>query len=111
MNKREIKASQPSGSTATPATVEYLFRLYVSVATRASTRAVVNARKICEEHLSGRYRLEVLNLSENVDMAIQDQIVAAPTLVKVTPSPLRRFIGDASNTDRILKSLNFQQAS
>ncbi|THD05726.1 circadian clock protein KaiB [Panacagrimonas perspica] len=87
-----------------PAT--YQFRLYISGATPASARAVVNTRRICEEHLKDRYTLEILNIADHVERAARDQVVAAPTLIKGSPLPLRRFIGDMSNVDRILAGLN-----
>ena len=86
----------------------YILRLYISGATALSARAVVNARKICDDHLKGRYRLEVLDIADNVAMAMKDQIVAAPTLVKVAPAPLRRFIGDMSNVEGFLQRLGLQ---
>jgi circadian clock protein KaiB len=87
---------------------KYIFRLYVSGATALSARAVVNARKICDDHLKGRYQLEVLDIADNVAMAMRDQIVAAPTLVKLAPAPLRRFIGDMSNVDTFLERLGLR---
>jgi len=84
---------------------KYIFRLYVSGATALSARAVVNARKICDDHLKGRYQLEILDIADNVAMAMKDQIVAAPTLVKLSPAPLRRFIGDMSNVEGFLERL------
>ncbi|MEO7336651.1 MAG: circadian clock KaiB family protein [Caldimonas sp.] len=89
----------------------FVLRLYVSEATPASARAVVNARRLCEEHLKGRYRLQILDIVDNVALAIEDQIVAAPTLIKISPPPLRRFIGDMSNVGRILSGLNVVPAS
>ena len=83
----------------------YVLRLYVSGATALSARAVVNAQKICDQYLKGRYRLEVLDIADNVAMAMKDQIVAAPTLVKLAPAPLRRFIGDMSNAEKLLERL------
>lgn len=85
---------------------EHIFRLYVSGATEASTRAVVNTRQLCEQYLHGHYQLEILNISDHVSQATQDQIFAAPTLVRVEPLPRRRFIGDMSDVTRILKGLN-----
>lgn len=81
-------------------------RLYVAGATPASARAVVNARRFCETHLSGRYRLEVLDIGEHVEQATLDQIVAAPTLIRVAPLPLRRLIGDLSDDERLRRSLD-----
>ena len=90
---------------------DYIFRLYVSGATALSARAVVNARKICDDHLKGRYQLEILDIADNVEMAMKDQIVAAPTLVKLAPAPLRRFIGDMSNVKSLLERLDVQSIS
>ena len=81
-------------------------RLYVTGATPASARAVVNARRFCETHLSGRYRLAVLDIGEHVEQATLDQIVAAPTLVRLAPLPLRRLIGDLSDDERLRRSLD-----
>ena len=90
---------------------DFIFRLYVSGATALSARAVVNARKICDDHLKGRYQLEILDIADNVEMAMRDQIVAAPTLVKLAPAPLRRFIGDMSNVKGLLDRLGVQPVS
>lgn len=98
----DLLESSSAGQTAS----DYIFRLYVSGATDASTRAVVNTRQLCEHYLHGRYQLEILNISDHVTQATQDQIFAAPTLVRVEPLPRRRFIGDMSDVTRILKGLN-----
>ncbi len=87
------------------ASASYVLRLYIAGPTQQSSRAVVNIRKICEEHLKGRYELEVLDLLQNPGIAKTDQIIAAPTLARISPLPVRRFIGDLSQTDRILKGL------
>jgi circadian clock protein KaiB len=87
-------------------TTRFRFRLYTAGPTPQSTRALVNIRRICEEHLKGRYDLEVVDLLENPEVATQDQIIAAPTLAKLLPLPTRRFIGDLSQTERILAALH-----
>jgi len=84
----------------------YLLRLCVTGTTPLSARAIVNIRKICEEHLQGRYDLEVVDISKEPAVAANEQIVAAPTLIKKLPLPLRRFIGDMSQTERILAGLD-----
>jgi circadian clock protein KaiB len=84
----------------------YRLRLYVSGPTPLSARAVVNARRLFDEHLKGRYELEIIDIADNVASAIEDQVVAAPTLVKLSPAPVRRFIGDMSNAGRILRGLD-----
>lgn len=85
--------------------VVHCFRLYLAGPTPQSTRALVNIRKFCENHLPGRYELEVLDLLRHPQLAQTDQVIAAPTLARISPLPVRRFIGDLSQTDRILKGL------
>jgi circadian clock protein KaiB len=89
----------------------YVLRLYVSGSTPHSSRAIVNIRKICEEHLQGRYDLEVVDISQNPELAQGEQVIAAPTLIKKLPLPLRRFIGDMSQTERILVGLELRKAT
>jgi circadian clock protein KaiB len=89
---------------------QYVLRLYVTGTTPASARAIVNIRKICDEHLAGRYDLEVVDISQRPTLAAGEQIVAAPTLIKKLPLPLRRFIGDMSQTERILLGLDLVEA-
>ena len=79
--------------------------LYVIGSTWRSSSAIVNVRKLCEEHLAGRYVLEVVDLSRDPSAAAAAQIIAAPTLVKEHPLPVRRFVGDMSDTDCILRGL------
>jgi len=88
----------------------YVLRLYVTGTTRHSARAIVNLRKFCEEHLQGRYELEIVNISQHPSLVESEQIIAAPTLIKKLPLPLRRFIGDMSQTERILIGLDLRQA-
>ncbi|HZR46246.1 MAG TPA: circadian clock KaiB family protein [Candidatus Manganitrophaceae bacterium] len=90
------------------ASEEYHLRLFVTGVTPRSTRAIANIRAICEEYLKGRYRLEVVDIYQQPELAKEEQIIAAPTLVKKFPLPLRRFIGDLSNKDRILLGLNVE---
>lgn len=86
----------------------YVLRLYVAGATPASTRAVANIRNICEEHLQGRYQLEVIDLYQQPVLARGEQIIAAPTLIKKLPLPLRRIIGDLSDAQRVLVGLDLK---
>jgi circadian clock protein KaiB len=88
----------------------YVLRLYVTGTTPASARAIVNIRKICDEHLAGRYDLEVVDITQRPTLAAGEQIIAAPTLIKKLPLPLRRFIGDMSQTERILLGLDLRAA-
>ena|ERR1044071_6424188 len=84
---------------------KYILRLYVSGSSTHSLRAVNNLKKICEEHLPD-YDLEVIDIFENPTAAREEQIIAAPTLVKKLPRPLRKFVGDLSNTQKILVGLD-----
>jgi len=97
--------------TAAPVTANYVLRLYVTGTTPHSTRAIVNIRKICEEQLQGRYVLEVIDISRHPTLAEGEQIIAAPTLIKQRPLPLRRFIGDMSQTERILIGLGLKHSA
>ena len=83
----------------------YVLRLYVTGFSPRSMRAISNTRKICEKHLSGRYDLELVDIAQHPDQAASEQVIAAPTLIKASPIPIRRFIGDMSQTERILVGL------
>jgi circadian clock protein KaiB len=80
----------------------YSLRLYVTGTTPASSRAIEKVRSVCEEYLQGRYDLEVLDIYQLPALARDEQIFATPTLIKVLPAPLRRFIGDLSTIERVL---------
>jgi circadian clock protein KaiB len=98
-------------SATVPTSAHYTLRLYVTGATPRSARAISNIRKICEEHLEGHYDLEVVDITEHPMLAEGEQIIAAPTLIKKLPLPLRRFIGDMSQTERILIGLDLREAA
>ena len=87
---------------------KYLLRLYVAGLTPRSQTAIKNIKKICEEHLNGRYDLEVIDVYQKPVLAKGEQIIAAPTLIKKLPLPLRRFIGDLSDSERILLGLELR---
>jgi circadian clock protein KaiB len=89
---------------------QYVLRLYVTGMTPRSTRAVENVRAICEQHLQGRYDLEVIDIYQQPTLAKGEQIIAAPTLIKKLPLPLRRVIGDLSSTERVLLGLDLRLA-
>ncbi len=110
--KKEIQGAARAFelALATANTVSYLLRLYVSGATPQSVRAIANIKKICEEHLKGRYDLEVIDLYQKPKLAKGEQIIATPTLIKKLPPPLRRIIGDMSVTARVLVGLDLQKA-
>ncbi len=84
----------------------YALRLFVAGMTARSTRAVANIRALCDKHLAGAYELEVINLYERPVLAGSEQIIAAPTCVKRFPPPVRRVIGDMSNSARVLAGLD-----
>lgn len=89
----------------------HVLRLYIAGPTPQSTRAIVNTRKICESYLKNRYSLEVVDIRILPEAARRDQIIAVPTLVKAEPLPLRRFIGDLSDTSRILAAMGLQEVT
>jgi circadian clock protein KaiB len=83
-------------------------RLYVAGQSPKSITAFANLKKLCEEHLSGKYHIEVIDLLENPQLAKGDQILAIPTLVRKLPEPLRKIIGDLSNTERVIVGLDLR---
>ncbi|MGE5621924.1 MAG: circadian clock KaiB family protein [Bacillota bacterium] len=87
-------------------TAQYVLRLYVTRLTPRCTRAIDNIRAICERHLEGRYELEVIDIRQRPELARDEQIVAVPTLIKRLPLPLRRIVGDLSDTERVLVHLD-----
>jgi circadian clock protein KaiB len=85
---------------------KYILRLYVTGMTPKSIQAIENVRKICDEHLKGRCELEIIDIYQQPDYAKTEQLIAAPTLIKKLPLPLRKFIGDMSQKERILVGLD-----
>jgi circadian clock protein KaiB len=88
---------------------EWVLRLYVAGQTPKSLMAFANLKRLCEEHLAGRYVLEVIDLQKHPHLAEGDQIVALPTLVRKLPEPMRRIVGDLSNTDRVLVGMDLRE--
>ncbi len=88
---------------------KYILRLYVAGTTPNSVRAISNIKEICEKHLKGRYELEVVDLYQQPGLASGEQIIAAPTLIKKLPLPLRRIIGDMSAVDKVLVGLDLRE--
>ena len=86
-------------------------RLYVAGQTPKSLAAFANLRRICEEHLAGKYRIEVIDLIENPNMARGDQIIAIPTLVRTLPPPVKKIIGDLSNQEKVLIGLEMNHVT
>jgi len=87
-----------------------ILRLYIAGQTPRSVAAFANLKRICEQHLAGRYRIEIIDLIQNPQLAAGDQILAVPTLVRRLPEPVRKIIGDLSNTDRVLVGLDVRPA-
>ncbi|WP_283743868.1 circadian clock KaiB family protein [Sideroxydans sp. CL21] len=89
----------------------YVLRLYVAGKSPKSVNAIANIKKICEQNLQGRYELEVIDLYQQPQLAQGEQIIALPTLIRELPLPLRRIIGDMSNTERVLVGLDIQKST
>jgi circadian clock protein KaiB len=101
--KRPVKVKKPeTGQDG------WLLRLYVAGQTLKSITAFANLKRICEEHLEGRYRIEVIDLLVNPALAKDDQILALPTLVRRLPEPIKKIIGDLSNSERVLVGLDIR---
>ncbi len=109
--KRETKWSTEAFENALDGKQTYVLKLFVSGMTSSSIKAVENIHKICQEHLKGRFELEVVDIYQQPEMAKKEQIIAVPTLIKKLPVPLRQFIGDLSNTEKILLGLNLRSKS
>jgi circadian clock protein KaiB len=86
----------------------YSLRLYVAGQTPKSMAAIGNLKKICEQHLTGRYEIEIIDLMKDPALATRHQIVAIPTLIRQLPEPLKRIIGDLSNTEKVLVGLDIR---
>jgi circadian clock protein KaiB len=88
---------------------KYMLSLYITGSTNRSVLAITNLKKICEEYLEGKYELEVIDLYQNPLVAREEQIIAAPTLIKKLPLPFRRIIGDMSNEEKVLLGLDLRK--
>lgn len=105
---------RPAGGKKTKrgaAVAAWNLRLYVAGRTANSVAAFANLKKLCEEHLAGQYHIEVIDLLERPQLAKDDQILAVPTLVRKLPEPIKKIIGDLSNTERVLVGLDLRPAS
>jgi circadian clock protein KaiB len=85
--------------------IQYILRLYIAGSTRKSQDAIRNIKKICEEEMKGNYDLEVIDIYQQPELAKKEQLLAAPTLIKRLPLPLRRLVGDMSNKERVIVGL------
>jgi circadian clock protein KaiB len=102
---KKASDKQPARSAPVP---EYQLRLYVAGRTSKTVAALQNLNNICETHLAGRYKIEVIDLLVNPKLAAGDQILAVPTLVRQLPEPIKKIIGDLSNEERVLVGLDLQ---
>ena len=102
-----MQATSKRATRKTP-TAKWELRLYVAGQTAKSLQAFANLKRICEEHLEGEYRIEIVDLLQNPQLAKGDQIFALPTLVRKLPEPVRKIIGDLSDTERVLVGLDLQ---
>lgn len=97
-----------ASKAALPKTYKWELRLYIAGNTPKSTTALNNLKKYCEEHLKGEYKIEVIDLLKQPQLAAGDQILAVPTLVRKVPVPIRKIIGDLSNEEKVLVGLNIR---
>ena len=109
MKTNPAQRAQPNVKTAPrKASSRYILKLYVAGQSPKSVNAITNIKRICEENLKGRYELEVIDLYQQPQLAQGEQIIALPTLTRRLPPPLRRIIGDMSNTERVLVGLDIR---
>ena len=107
--KTRVWAVKLEKAAAKAPVANYVLRLYVAGSTMRSAAAILNIRKICEQNLKDRYELQVIDIYQQPVLAEGEQIIAAPTLIKCLPLPLRRFIGDMTDTERILVGLDLRK--
>ena len=109
MTTNPTRPTPPKAKTRKEEGGRYVLRLYVAGKSPKSVNAIANIKKICEENLQGRYELEVIDLYQQPQLAQGEQIIALPTLIRKLPPPLRRIIGDMSNTERVLVGLDIRK--
>jgi circadian clock protein KaiB len=109
--EKKPRPRRPAPAAATPEKrpEKRVLRLYLTGTTPASVRALANLKRICEEHLKGQYALEVIDIYQRPGLLEGEQIIAAPTLIKQLPPPLRRLVGDMSNTAQVLLGLDLRK--
>jgi len=110
MNVKKRKASTKAfeKAAAKPDRAMYVLRLYITGLTPKSTLAIANVQKLCETHLAGCYELKVIDIYQQPQLAREEQIIATPTLIKKQPLPVRRLIGDMSDTERFLAGIDLK---
>ncbi len=111
MKKNSSPPEPPKAMSASPKVVSsrYILKLYIAGQSPKSVNAIVNIKKICEENLRGRYELDVIDLYQQPQLAQGEQIIAIPTLIRKLPPPLRRIIGDLSDTEKVLMGLEIRK--
>ena len=102
------KGQNSESGDITESAKEFVLRLFITGATPNSSRAVTNIKQICETHLKNRYSLEIIDVYQQQDIAEREQLIALPLLIKKSPFPERRLIGDLSNTEKVLKGLGLR---
>jgi circadian clock protein KaiB len=105
-----IKSNKEPFESYTSDQKYHILKLYVTGQTRNSRNAITNLQKICEERLCGRYKIEVIDLLENPQLAKEDKIIAVPTLIRELPESVGQIVGDLSNTEKVLVGLNLVHA-
>ena len=110
LTPRKPSRETPREVAQAPGSDYYVLRLYIAGMTPRAGRAIEHVRALCEAHLTGRYDLQVIDVYQQPSLAKGEQIIAAPTLIKKLPLPLRRIIGDMSNHDRLLVGLDLVRA-
>ncbi|PTX95162.1 circadian clock protein KaiB [Spartobacteria bacterium LR76] len=108
MKKRNQKTAVNGANGSPPEAETFSLRLYVAGQTPKSLTAFANLKRLCEEHLPGQYRIEVIDLVKNPHLAQADQIVALPTLVRKLPEPIKRIVGDLSNSEKVIVGMDIQ---
>ena len=101
-------AAKKKKKARSAARAEWVLRLYIAGATTKAVAALENLKKICEEHLKGRYVIEVIDLLRDPELAEGDQILATPTLVRALPPPMKKIIGNLTSSDRVLVGLDLR---
>lgn len=114
MKRSDMKNAKDSAeafekAVSKSASAHYSLRLYVAGTTPNSMRAITNLKRICEEHLANRYELEIIDIYQQPELTQEAQVVAAPTLFKQLPTPIRQIIGDLSNEERVLIGLDLKE--
>lgn len=106
--KSKTSTEEFENAVAKQNSATYVFRLYVTGMTTKSTQAISNVRKLCEKHLAGRFELKVIDIYQQPALAKGEQIIATPTLIKELPPPLRKIIGDMSDTEKFLVGIDLK---